>query len=247
MKRFFVIRIIVRIINLFRLPIKRYRFNSGFEDKFIVHYKKTPNLLSELCDKYGSDKGSINSELKPFSWEPHAYTDYYEHLFASKKELVTKVFECGIGTNNIHIPSNMTAKGKPGASLRVWRDYFVNANIYGADIDRDVLFQESRIITKYMNQLDSVSIHNFWRTLGQENFDIMIDDGLHTFEAGVTLFKNSIQYLEQNGTYIIEDVVLKNLPKFHQYFKDSNFKVEYVTFTSPKSKVGNPALISIRR
>jgi len=230
-----------------RHPIKKYRFNLGFKNKFIVYYDKNPNLLSELCDKYGSDKGSIKLGVKPFPWRPHNYTDYYEHLFASKKELVTKVFECGIGTNNINLISNMSAGGKPGASLRVWRDYFTNATIYGADIDRDILFQESRIVTKYMNQLDPVSINNFWSTIAHKDFDLMIDDGLHTFEAGITLFENSIQYLDQNGTYIIEDVNLKSLPRFHQYFKESHFKVEYITFVSPISKTANPLLISIRK
>ena len=247
MKKNFVIRILIKVVNLLRHPIKKYRFNSGFKNKFIVQYEKTPNSLSELCDKYGSDKGSRNLGVKPFPWKPHSYTDYYEHLFASKKELVTKVFECGIGTNNINLISNMSAGGKPGASLRVWRDYFTNATIYGAEIDRDILFQESRIITKYMNQLDPVSINNFWCTLALKDFDLMIDDGLHTFEAGVTLFENSIQNLDQNGTYIIEDVNLKSLPRFRQYFKQSRFHVEYITFFSPNSKVGNPLLLSIRK
>ena len=48
--------------------------------------------------------------------------------------------------------------GKPGASLRVWRDYFPNAIIYGADIDKDILFAEERIKTFYIDQLDPVAI-----------------------------------------------------------------------------------------
>ena len=240
-------RIYLRIINLIKRPITKYRSTLGFEYKFTVYYKKSPNLLSELCDKYGSDKGSINSEDKPFSWRPHNYTDYYEHLFASKRKLITKVFECGIGTNNINLVSNMTASGKPGASLRVWRDYFTNATIFGADIDRNILFQESRIRTGYINQLDPVSIHEFWTSIAKNDFDVMIDDGLHTFEAGVTLFENSIQYLDSNGTYVIEDIYSKDLLKFRQYFDKTIFKVEYITFKSPERKLGDTLIISIRR
>lgn len=33
-----------------------------------------------------------------------------------------------------------------------------------------------------------------------------LDDGLHTFEAAIILFENSIKYLKFNGIYIIEDV-----------------------------------------
>ena len=39
------------------------------------------------------------------------------------------MFECGLGTNNPNLKSNMTENGIPGASLRVWRDYFFNAKI----------------------------------------------------------------------------------------------------------------------
>ena len=39
------------------------------------------------------------------------------------------VFECGLGTNNPDLQGNMTVDGMPGASLRVWRDYFKNAQI----------------------------------------------------------------------------------------------------------------------
>lgn len=232
---------------MFRRSTKKYLFNFRMENNFTVHYDKTPNLLSELCDKYGSDKGSINLGSNPYSWRPHNYTDYYEHLFSSKKEFISKVFECGIGTNNINLDSNMSATGKPGASLRVWRDYFINATIYGADIDRDVLFQESRIKTEYINQLDSVSIEKFWSTLAQKDFDIMIDDGLHTFDAGVTLFENSVQYLDKNGTYIIEDIYSEDLVKFRQYFSQTVFKVEYINFKSPTRNFGDTSLISIRR
>ena len=36
----------------------------------------------------------------------------------------------------------MTLNGKPGASLKVWKDYFVNAQIFGADIDRNILLKK---------------------------------------------------------------------------------------------------------
>ena len=33
----------------------------------------------------------------------------------------------------------------------------------------------------------------------------MVDDGLHTYQAAIMLFENSIEWLGQNGIYIIED------------------------------------------
>ena len=67
-----------------------------------------------------------------------------------------------IGTNDLNIKSNMTENAKPGASLRVWRDYFVNANIFGGDIDEKVLFEEDRIRTFFVDQLNDSSIKLMW-------------------------------------------------------------------------------------
>ena len=39
----------------------------------------------------------------------------------------------GIGTNNPNIESSMGKDYKPGSSLKVWKEYFLNANIFGAD------------------------------------------------------------------------------------------------------------------
>ena len=55
---------------------------------------------------------------------------------------VNKIFEIGLGTNNIDIVSTMGKKGHPGASLRAFRDFCPNAEIYGADFDSRILFQE---------------------------------------------------------------------------------------------------------
>lgn len=72
------------------------------------------------------------------------------------------LFELGLSTNNIDIPSNMGVKGKPGAFLYGWREYFLNAKIYGADIDK-----RTTVIKEIHPQLH----------------DIIIDDGLHEFAA----------------------------------------------------------------
>jgi len=51
------------------------------------------------------------------------------------------------------------------------------------------------------------------------SFVLMIDDGLHTFEAGICLFENSFAKLRERGLYIIEDVAAISLTRFAQYFK----------------------------
>jgi hypothetical protein len=85
--------------------------------------------------RHGSDKGS--------GW--HNYTTVYSTLFWGWHDRPLRILELGLGTNN----PGLMWHGVPGASLRGWREIFPSALIYGADIDRDILFQEERIKTLF--------------------------------------------------------------------------------------------------
>ena len=74
----------------------------------------------------------------------------YFEIFSHIK--VNTLFEIGLGTNNINVRSNMGLDGKPGASLRAFRDY-LNINVYGADVDKGILFEEDKIKTYFIDQL----------------------------------------------------------------------------------------------
>jgi hypothetical protein len=127
------------LVNLIRKYINLNIINNIKSDVKNISYSNKSNLLSELCEKYGSDKGFVNLNIsqKPYGWHPHTYATYYHSIFNLPRENINNVFECGLGTNNPNIKSNMTKNGIPGASLRVWRDYFFNAKIYGGDIDKE--------------------------------------------------------------------------------------------------------------
>jgi hypothetical protein len=153
---------------------------------------------------------------------------------------VKLVFECGLGTNNPDLQGNMTVDGMPGASLRVWRDYFKNAQVYGADIDKDILFQENRIKTFYVDQLNAPSIETMWKEIGIQNFDIIIDDGLHTTDANI----NSFNKLKKNGIYIIEDVHILELNNIMEKLK--KFSPELVVLENKNVKYRDNNLVIIR-
>ena len=103
--------------------------------------------------------------------------------------------------------SNMGINGKPGASLRGWKDFFPSSEIFGADIDKRILFKEDRITTFYCDQTNPQEIDNLYKNPElSDNFDVIIEDGWHVFEAQVCFFENSIHKLNNNGYYIIEDV-----------------------------------------
>jgi len=235
--------------NEFKLSSKMQLFKSKFDHFFHVYYQKNKNCyLTYLCDLYGTDKGSFRNSDHPYRWPPHSYSDFYSMIFDDNRLNVRYFFECGIGTNNPDIEANMTIHGRPAASLRVWRDYFPNAHIIGADIDKDILFSEERISTYYIDQTDSKSVDAFWKAVGVKNVDIILDDGLHTFEAGVTLFENSIGHLAPHGLYIIEDIKDKYLFDYLNYFNDSDkYQVYFINLFRPYAELGDNNLILIQK
>lgn len=235
------------LVDHFR-SLRLERSAKGCDYKIVIRYNKnSSSTLSALCDEYGSDKGEIKTAGHPYSWPSHTHADYYCMLFDQRRDSICNVFECGIGTNNPSIASNMGERGRPGASLRVWRDYFMHAQITGADIDQSCLFDEDRIQTYYVDQTNPDSIRSLWDSVNVAAFDLMIDDGLHTYCAGVCLFENSIQKLGQNGIYVIEDVELEDMVKYQEYFADKDYHVEYVTLFRPDAVLVHNNLVVIRK
>ena len=161
----------------------------------------TPREVTPLCVamlRNGSDKA--------LGW--HTYTPFYALLVATLEQAPRHVLEIGIGTNYEDVPSCMGRNGSPGASLRAWRDFLPKAQIFGADIDRRVLFEEDRIKTCFVDQLDRSSLARMWEMLPQEQFDLIIDDGLHTIDAAENTLELSLGHLDLKGFYIVEDVLL---------------------------------------
>jgi hypothetical protein len=210
------IPLIKLLVNSFSKSIlRRYlsSFANGNPRRAEIFFSDTPIVFGGLAKKYGSDKEEgENESFHP--WQNHTYGSIYELLFAHCRTSFFNVFECGIGTINAGVKSNMGIHGNPGGSLRIWRDYFPNAHIVGADIDPSVLFYEDRIQTFLLDQTCTVSIAELWMKFPNTKFDLMVDDGLHLPEAGITLLKNSIQMLQDDGVYIIEDVSFRHFKSY---------------------------------
>jgi len=180
---------------------------------------------SELCHimtKHGSDKGTGR----------HNYTILYNELFKDRKDEKLNIFELGLGTNNLDVPSNMGPTGIPGASLRGWREYFSNSNIFGADVDRRILFNENRISTFYCDQRDSTVIKDMWNNeiLNDLSFDVIVEDGLHEFYANLIFLENSLYKLNNGGIYICEDLREETVESFRREIKTLEKKYPGYTF-----------------
>ena len=144
------------------------------------------------------------------------------------------------------MPSNMGKDGKPLASLRAWRDYFKNANIYGADIDRNILNDENRIKTFYVDQTNPASIKDLFNQIGNKRFDIILEDGLHEFNSNICFFENAINFLKTDGVYIIEDVYYKDQEKFIRYFEKTSYNFSIVDIFHKKN-ISNNCLVVIKK
>ena len=154
--------------------------------------------LYDIIEHYGSDKNLSN------------YTPVYDVLFRPLRMAPVRVMEIGIGTLLPDIPSTFIGNPnhyphyKPGGSLRVWRDFFPKGVIYGGDIADDCMFTEERITTF---QFDSTDAKECAAALGGLEFDIVVDDGLHTKEAQLATLANLWPRLSCGGLYVIEDIM----------------------------------------
>lgn len=184
---------------------------------------QTVNVLAptEMCfvmTKFGSDKGKSK------------YTPLYSALFMKYRDKPLRIFELGLGSDNPDVLSNMGMFGAPGASLRGWRQLFPHAHVYGADIDRGVLFEEDHIKTFYCDQLDRTSILKLWLHPDLQNgVDFIIEDGLHTFEANVSFLEGSLDHLCPGGIYICEDIEWECFGKWYNRI-EKVYSEQYPTY-----------------
>ncbi|MBK8742085.1 MAG: class I SAM-dependent methyltransferase [Betaproteobacteria bacterium] len=152
--------------------------------------------IKKCFDQYGSDKGA------------HDYHFLYGPILDNRD--VSTILEIGLGTNNTDVASNMGARGRPGASLRAFRD-FTGAKIFGADVDKRVLFQELGIETFYVDQTDVGTFEALSSNVSSA-FDLVIDDGLHSTNANLATLDFGLTRIREGGWIVIEDIGRPALP-----------------------------------
>ena len=163
---------------------------------------KVVDELKGKFNEYGSDKAGI-----------HNYYLIYSCILHDPNS-ISSLMEIGLGTNNTDIPSNMGAHGKPGASLRAFRDFLPNANIYGADIDKRILFTEDRITTFFVDQTRPETFEQLNNHIPID-FDVIIDDGLHSPNANIATLTFALSKLKDGGWCIIEDILEDAIEIWH--------------------------------
>lgn len=180
--------------------------------------------INELCLLYGSDK-CPGGGLKP-GWG-HSYAPYYDEIFKDKKD-AKSILELGAGS--VAVMQSYVKNYRSCASLRVWRDFFPEAEIYGLDNKRDCNIKEKRIHVVIGDQGNPTDLQKLV-DISPEGFDIIVDDCSHDIEDQIFSAKFLLKHLKKDGIYCIEDIRDPNI-NFDRIKKEfSDYRVETHEFT----------------
>lgn len=158
--------------------------------------------LCKLAFKYGTDKCP---QLK------HSYTPFYFQLLQGRRKKVKKVLEMGIGyfpgmpEKTVFFDPGLQRTYQRGASLYMWRDFFLNAQIFGADDHPETLFEDERIKTFLCDERKKEDIIRLIKNTGTD-IDLFVDDANHNSRRQIFLAKTLMPRLKKDVIYIIEDV-----------------------------------------
>ena len=184
--------------------------------------------------------GQVLNDNRSDKANPHNYHFVYSHIFNKLgRNSQLKVLEVGIGTNNQDLVSSMGTYGRPGASLYAFRQYLPNSQIFGCDIDRNILMQDDRIKTCYVDQLDASTFDgSIVQTFGKQKYDLIIDDGLHAIGANLNTLLFALDNVNDNGWIVIEDIGANNVSNWTgiDYILSQN--KHYETFMIDEKKQG---------
>jgi hypothetical protein len=150
--------------------------------------KENKESLSEIAYRHGTDK----------YWY-HNYTDFYESFFKEFKS--PRIIEIGTAGHG---------------STKMFLDFFYNPYVVGMDIINYSGFTHHNL--KFVVG-DQSKIEDLKKLIdGEDDFNIILDDGGHTMKQQQISFGFLVNYLKSGGYYIIEDLHTS----FNQGFIDSD-------------------------
>jgi predicted O-methyltransferase YrrM len=160
-----------------------------------INYHSESSELCEIGKKYDTDKSSQRNHITHYR-HCHPYTLFYDSLFKHRRNEPLQIAELGI---------------LYGGSLLMWKDYFLNATIYGFEYNDKLIdkFKKNcdndRITLAKIDVKHADSIIDAFRTLNVM-YDIIIEDTTHKFEDQLRVIEHVHPYLKPGGILIIEDI-----------------------------------------
>lgn len=173
------------------------------------------NLLSEIANKYASDKGTIAPSVGHHGPRLHFTSVYGEYMEKIRFEKLN-ILEIGVGS---------------GPSLRMWYDYFPNSTIHAIDVVNQNDKNNERVTTYVCDQSSRTELDELASRIG--GFDIIIDDGSHVISHQQISLGTLFKYLKEGGQYWVEDLHTsdsevwqgKNLYGYDMSFKEGEDSV----------------------
>ena len=123
----------------------------------------------------------------------HQFLPHYDAIFTPWRDEPVRVLEIGINNQ----PT------QEGGSLRMWREYFPNAEIIGVDAMPEKAFTEDRIRVFTGLQGDGNFLREVVAATGP--LDIVVDDGSHCSCDHIASFGILWPHVSAGGWYCIED------------------------------------------
>jgi cephalosporin hydroxylase len=199
--------------------------------------------LCQLALKYKTDK------VKEFR---HNYTPFYYDLLKHKQPSAKTVLEIGIGhrgenvknkaiSHMMHMPEDYLI----GASLYMWRDFFIKADVYGVDINPVCLFEADRIHTFLADQSNQEDLERLVNQRIGKPLDVVIDDGSHIPVDQVATLITLVPQLSAGGIYIIEDVSPNLYGRLESYFTEevmAHLRKHKCVLSTHDLRYGNPGV-----
>ena len=152
------------------------------------------NPLVAVCNAVGTDKGT---EPAVGEGVPHCYALEYFRVFELFRRESFSLLE--IGLDNRRPPLD-------APSLRVWREFFPNADLYGFDVEDFSFFAQERTSTFRGDQSSREDLDRFLQTVDARGFRIVVDDGSHASSHQQTSLATLFSHVEPGGIYVIEDL-----------------------------------------
>jgi spermidine synthase len=80
-----------------------------------------------------------------------------------------------------------------------------------------------------------------------EGFDVIIDDGLHCFEANHVFFKEAVKRLAKGGVYIIEDIAPRGVPLVWKMLEEIDMDAAVIQLPVEPSRYDNTIFVAFKK
>jgi hypothetical protein len=159
--------------------------------------------LTELANRFGSDKGTVGPGP---GFAGHDYTTVYEAYLEDYRGRGFSLVEIGLGVTGDRWEAKIVqGRNSGGASLKMWREYFPQARIYGLDVNECGYLDDERTRTFVADQGNVEDLARFVETV--PSFDVVIDDGSHRPDHQQISLDFLFPHLSPGGLYFIEDLL----------------------------------------